>query len=204
MKKSSVPCRSVRGGPKGAESSRQLLLDLGVHLGLPKRASHAKIEPYLYGKRWNYCVIDLEQTLVLLRRAVRFVRLLSAKGGAEGAKILFVDSRGTFTEIIKQTAQKCGPSVQVITTRWIGGSLCRLANLPQAIFLLDGNEMVVREAHALCIPVIAIMDGEVCAQSAPRATHPAYPIPGNIDSEDVISFYCWTILSALKRQTATR
>ncbi len=66
------------------------------------------------------------------------------------------------------------------------GGIKEMGGLPDILFIIDTNKegIAVREANALRIPVVAILD----SNSAPDGI--AYPIPGNDDAMRAIHLYC--------------
>ncbi|MEI6650324.1 MAG: 30S ribosomal protein S2 [Candidatus Moraniibacteriota bacterium] len=64
------------------------------------------------------------------------------------------------------------------------GGIKNMRELPGAIVIADGKEaeLVIREAHAIGIPVVAIMDTNANAASV------EYPIPGNDDALSSLRF----------------
>lgn len=98
----------------------QQLLDSGIHLGHKKYNVNQNIYPYLYGIRNSFCIFNLEQTLFLFKRALRFVTSLTSKRGV----ILFscispIKFLKRFTFFIsKKSNQQC-----YVNSRWEGGVL---------------------------------------------------------------------------------
>src|SRR5918912_1149450 len=73
------------------------------------------------------------------------------------------------------------------------GGIKEMGGLPDILFVIDTNkeEIAVREANTLRIPVVAILD----SNSAPDGI--AYPIPGNDDAMRAIHLYCELAASAV-------
>ncbi len=65
------------------------LLEAGVHFGHHTRRWNPKMAPYLFGVRNNVHIIDLQQTVPLLDRALRAIRDVVAAGG----RVLFVGTK---------------------------------------------------------------------------------------------------------------
>jgi len=78
------------------------------------------------------------------------------------------------------------------------GGIANMAKVPDIIFIIDTNieELAVKEAQKLNIPIVAIID----TNSNPVGIN--YPIPGNDDARRAINLYCelikQTILDAQK------
>src|ERR1700726_4663964 len=66
------------------------------------------------------------------------------------------------------------------------GGIKEMGGLPDVLFVIDTNkeDIAVREANTLRIPVVAILD----SNSSPDGI--AYPIPGNDDAMRAIHLYC--------------
>jgi hypothetical protein len=90
----------------GATNSLTLtsLLAANLHLGhKPRHLSHYML-PYIYGERSGIHIINLEHTLVAMRRAMNVVREISTRGGA----ILFVGTRLGIHKVAVDAARKSG------------------------------------------------------------------------------------------------
>ncbi len=73
------------------------------------------------------------------------------------------------------------------------GGIKEMGGQPDAIFVIDTNkeEIAIKEANTLGIPVIAIID----SNSTPEGVN--FPIPGNDDALRAIELYCDLISSAI-------
>lgn len=73
------------------------------------------------------------------------------------------------------------------------GGIKEMGGQPDAIFVIDTNkeEIAIKEANTLGIPVIAIID----SNSSPMGVN--FPIPGNDDAQRAIELYCDLISSAV-------
>jgi small subunit ribosomal protein S2 len=73
------------------------------------------------------------------------------------------------------------------------GGIKEMGGLPDILFVIDTNkeEIAVREANTLRIPVVAILD----SNSSPDGI--AYPIPGNDDAMRAIQLYCDLVSSSV-------
>jgi len=72
------------------------------------------------------------------------------------------------------------------------GGIRDMGGLPDVMFVIDTNkeELAIKEANVLGIPVIAILD----SNSNPQGI--AFPVPGNDDASRAIRLYCEAIASA--------
>jgi len=72
------------------------------------------------------------------------------------------------------------------------GGIRDMGGLPDVMFVVDSNkeELAIKEANVLGIPVVAILD----SNSNPQGI--AFPVPGNDDASRAIRLYCEAIASA--------
>ena len=198
------------------------LLEAGVHFGHQAKRWNPKMKPYILAERTGVHIIDLDQTLELLNRALAFVR-----GVAEaGREVLFVGTKKQAQIPIAEQAIRSGQPY--VAERYIGGMLTNfqtilpriqyfkdlaarveetpeeersgkdwfalmreyqklrrnfagiteMERLPGALFVIDPKreELLVREANRLKIPVVALTD----TNCDPDVVD--YVIPGNDDA----------------------
>ena len=93
------------------------LLEAGVHFGHHTRRWNPRMASYLYGVRNQVHIIDLQQTVPMLDRALRAVRDVTAAGG----RVLFVGTKRAAAEHVAESAKRCGQ--YYINHRWLGGTL---------------------------------------------------------------------------------
>ncbi|MBI3798230.1 MAG: 30S ribosomal protein S2 [Deltaproteobacteria bacterium] len=206
------------------------LLEAGVHFGHQTSRWDPKMKPYIFGARNGIHIIDLQQTVVMLREACRVVRELAAQGG----QFLFVGTKKQAQEVIREEAERC--SMFYVNNRWPGGMLTNfhtirksierlkkldemleatavaealtkreilelsrerdklqaslggiktMRKLPDALFIIDTRkeEIAVKEAHKLGIPVVAPVD----TNCDPDAV--TYKVPGNDDAIRAIRLF---------------
>ncbi len=72
------------------------------------------------------------------------------------------------------------------------GGIRDMGGLPDVMFVIDSNkeELAIKEANVLGIPVVAILD----SNSNPQGI--AFPVPGNDDAARAIRLYCDAIANA--------
>ena len=99
-----------------AFSMRQLL-EAGVHFGHNTRRWNPKMAPYLFGVRNGIHIIDLQQTVPLLHQAMVAVREVVANGG----RVLFVGTKRQATDMVSESAKRCGQ--YYVNHRWLGGMM---------------------------------------------------------------------------------
>ncbi|MSP68056.1 MAG: 30S ribosomal protein S2 [Alphaproteobacteria bacterium] len=97
--------------------SMRQLLESGAHFGHQTRRWNPKMEPYLFGARNGVHIIDLQQTVPLLQRALQAVRDIVSNGG----RVLFVGTKRQAQQPISDEAKRCGQ--YFVNHRWLGGML---------------------------------------------------------------------------------
>ena len=122
------------------EFTLRQLLEAGVHFGHHTRRWNPSMGPYLFGVRNQVHIIDLQQTVPLLDRALRAVRDVTAAGG----RVLFVGTKRAAAEYVADAAKRCGQ--YYVNHRWLGGTLTNwktitgsIKRLRQIEELLSGN-----------------------------------------------------------------
>ena len=93
------------------------LLETGVHFGHHTRRWDPRMKSYIFGVRNNIHILDLQQTVPLLHRALQAVRDTVARGG----RVLFVGTKRQAAETIAETATRSGQ--YFVNHRWLGGML---------------------------------------------------------------------------------
>src|SRR6187549_4131328 len=107
--------------------SMRQLLEAGVHFGHHTRRWNPAMGPYLYGVRNQVHIIDLQQTVPLLDRALRAVRDVTAAGG----RVLFVGTKRAAAEYVADAARRCGQ--YYVNHRWLGGTLTNWKTISNSI-----------------------------------------------------------------------
>lgn len=103
------------------------MLQAGVHFGHRTRYWNPKMASYIFGERQGIHIINLEKTLPLFQQAVKAVANLAAKRG----RILFVGTKFTAQEIMKEEAMRCG--MPYVNYRWLGGMLTNYKTIRNSI-----------------------------------------------------------------------
>ncbi|MFL1460833.1 30S ribosomal protein S2 [Roseococcus sp. DSY-14] len=99
------------------EVSLRQLLEAGVHFGHHTRRWNPRMAPYIFGVRNQVHILDLQQTVPLMERALRQVRDTVAGGG----RVLFVGTKKAAAEYVAEAATRCGQ--YYVNHRWLGGML---------------------------------------------------------------------------------
>ena len=125
------------------------LLEAGVHFGHHTRRWNPKMEPYIFGKRNNIHIINLEKTVPMLYEALEAIQSIAKNGG----KFLFVGTKRSASDLIAQAANDCGQ--YYVNHRWLGGmltnwetvskSIKKLKNLEERITSGDINNLTKKE-----------------------------------------------------------
>lgn len=184
--------------------SMKQLLEAGVHFGHQTRRWNPKMKNYIFTKRNDIHIFDLQKTLVGIEKSYEFTRSTVSTNG----DILFIGTKKQAQDAIKEEATRC--EMPYVNNRWLGGTLTNfqtiqsrikrlkelevmeangtlqkllkkeaqallkekekleknfggmknLTKLPAAIFVVDSKkeEIAIKEARRLNIPVIAIID----------------------------------------------
>jgi small subunit ribosomal protein S2 len=103
------------------------LLEAGVHFGHHTRRWNPQMGSYIFGVRNGIHIIDLEQTVPMLHRALQQVRDVVAGGG----RVLFVGTKRQAQEPVAEAAKKCGQ--YFVNHRWLGGMLTNFKTISQSI-----------------------------------------------------------------------
>ncbi|MGI9297732.1 MAG: 30S ribosomal protein S2 [Gammaproteobacteria bacterium] len=97
-------------------SIRELML-AGAHFGHRTRFWNPQMADYIYGAYYSTHVINLDRTLVGLKKAAEFAHSVSAESGT----VLYVCAKTVAGEVIADQAEKVG--MPFVTHRWLGGML---------------------------------------------------------------------------------
>ncbi|KAF5386806.1 hypothetical protein D9615_001851 [Tricholomella constricta] len=169
-----------------AQATTSALLASGAHFGHAATRMNPNFVPYAYGTRSGITIIDLDQTLPMLRRAANLVRAVAYAGG----QIIFIGTRPDLRPVVQKAAERLGPQGFHVGDRWLPGTLTNKIPLfgldvvkntkvvPDLVVLLNplANMNAIRECAIEHVPTIGIVDSNV----DPRIV--MYPIPANDES----------------------
>jgi small subunit ribosomal protein S2 len=189
-----------------AESTVRQLMDAGVHYGHTTQIWHRQMLPFIYGRRGGIHIINLEHTLVYLRRAMNVTREIALRGGT----ILFVGNRPFLSDILTQAARLCNQFY--VNRPWLEGCLSnhqqtlRSASAdgtliqPDLIVVLDmlSSDACLKEANSLSVPTIGLVDTDCNPDLV------TYPIPGNDDSTASVQLIAAMLANAAREGTLQR
>ena len=107
------------------------LLEAGVHLGHKTLRWNPKMKKYIFGRRDSIHIIDLTQTVELIKIAMEKVfETISNRG-----KILFVSTKKQASENIASIAKETDQ--YYVNHRWLGGMLTNWGTISNSIKKLD-------------------------------------------------------------------
>ncbi|UQY80102.1 30S ribosomal protein S2 [Candidatus Hepatincola sp. Av] len=115
------------------------LLENGVHYGHHTRRWNPKMAPYIYGTYNNIHIINLQKTAPMLHKALQQIKKVAATDG----RILFVGTKSQASEIIKESAERCGQ--YYVNHRWLGGMLTNWKTISNSITKLDELDKKIAE-----------------------------------------------------------
>lgn len=103
------------------------LLEAGVHFGHQTHRWNPKMSRYIFGVRNGIHIIDLEQTVPMLHRALGAVREIVSSGG----RVLFVGTKRQASSPVTEAARRCGQ--YYVNHRWLGGMLTNWSTISISI-----------------------------------------------------------------------
>lgn len=115
------------------------LFEAGAHFGHRTRFWNPKMAPYIYGKRGDIHIIDLEQTVVMLDDALNFLSTVVANGG----RVMFVGTKRSASEAIEKAAVRC--SMPYVNFRWLGGMLTNFKTIRASLRRLEEIERMAED-----------------------------------------------------------
>jgi small subunit ribosomal protein S2 len=130
---------------KNVKCTIRELLDAGVHFGHRKNYWNPKMAPYLYGIRNGIHIIDLQQTFILLHRALNKLREVAASNG----RVLFVGTKAQASEIVEDYSKRCGQ--YYVQHRWLGGMLTNWRTVSASIKTLSDYEKTLEDEKSLLV-----------------------------------------------------
>ncbi|MFH1546992.1 MAG: 30S ribosomal protein S2 [bacterium] len=113
--------------------SLQEMLEAGAHFGHKTSRWHPKMERYIFDTRNGIHIIDLTQTLELLKEAVEFLSNASMEGN-----ILLVGTKGQAATLVKNAGMDHG--ALYVSRKWPGGLLTNYKNIKKSVKKLMGFE----------------------------------------------------------------
>lgn len=115
------------------------MLEAGAHFGHQTRRWNPKMSKFIFGPRNGIHIIDLQQTVGLLRTAYNYIVDTVGSGG----KVLFVGTKKQAQEIISEEATRCGQ--HYVNNRWLGGMLTNFKTVKQSVDRLRAIEEMAKD-----------------------------------------------------------
>jgi small subunit ribosomal protein S2 len=103
------------------------MFEAGAHFGYDKSRRHPSVSKFIFGRKDNFEIFDLEKTLEKLETAKAFAK----KIGSEGRQILFVGGKKEAQNAIKAAAEKI--DMPYVNGRWIGGTLTNFEEIRKRV-----------------------------------------------------------------------
>jgi len=118
------------------------LLEAGVHFGHQTHRWNPKMKDFIYGEHNNIHIIDLSQTMGMLKNALGAVREVTQSGG----RILFVGTKRQASETISESASQCAQ--YYVNHRWLGGTLTNWRTISNTIARLKSIQETLDEEES--------------------------------------------------------
>ncbi|WP_043888454.1 30S ribosomal protein S2 [Methylophaga thiooxydans] len=135
-----------------AKTTMRQMLEAGVHFGHQTRYWNPKMGQFIFGKRNNIHIINLEQSLPLFNDALNFVSKLASQKG----RILFVGTKRAAQDAIREDAERAG--MPYVNRRWLGGMLTNYQTVRQSIKRLDAIQEMMESGKTEGLKKKEILD----------------------------------------------
>ena len=139
--------------------SMKQLLEAGVHFGHQTSRWNPKMKPYIFGARNGIHIIDLQQTVRMVKDVCVQVRDMIVAGG----HVLFVGTKKQAQDSVREEAERCGMSY--VHHRWLGGTLTNFQTVRQSIDRLKKLEEMANDPKV----VEALTKKEMLSHNRERA-----------------------------------
>jgi len=103
------------------------LLSTGAHFGHVTRKWHPEYAPYILMEKNGIHIINLDETVRKLDKALSYVSKVAKKNG----EFLFVGTKKQARDIIQEEADRCG--MFYVVERWLGGTLTNFSTIKKSI-----------------------------------------------------------------------
>jgi small subunit ribosomal protein S2 len=117
-----------------ANVTMRQMLEAGMHFGHQTRYWNPKMANFIFGERNKIHIINLEKTLPMFNDSMNFLGKMVANGG----KVMFVGTKRSARDSIREEAQRCG--MPYVNYRWLGGMLTNFKTVKQSIKRLKDLE----------------------------------------------------------------
>jgi small subunit ribosomal protein S2 len=122
-----------------ANVTMRQMLEAGMHFGHQTRYWNPKMANYIFGERNKIHIINLEKTLPMFNDSMNFLGKMVANGG----KVMFVGTKRSARDSIREEAQRCG--MPYVNYRWLGGMLTNFKTVKQSIKRLKDIEAMAED-----------------------------------------------------------
>jgi len=112
------------------------LVEAGVHYGHQSRKWHPRMKPFILEKRGRVHLINIEQTVLQMEEAAKFLSDLASKR----KKILFVGCKRQAQDAVREAAEACKQFY--VNNRWLGGTLTNMETIKKSIERLKYLERI--------------------------------------------------------------
>ncbi len=123
--------------------NQETLIKSGAHFGHLTRRWHPNMEPFIFTKKYNTHIIDVNTTLQCIHQAGEAIQTMVAKG----KKILFVATKKEIAKTVEVEAQKV--MMPYVTERWLGGMLTNFITVQSSIKKLVYLDKIFRDKKLL-------------------------------------------------------
>ena len=110
------------------------LLSTGAHFGHVTSKWNPNYKPFILMEKNGVHIINLDQTMLYLDKALSFIHSLAKKKG----EFLFVGTKKQARDIVQQEADRC--SMFYVVERWLGGTLTNFSTIKKSIKRLHSLE----------------------------------------------------------------
>jgi len=120
-----------------ADISLKQMMEAGVHFGHQTKRWNPSMKKYIFTNRNGISIIDLNQSVTMLRKAIKFAYDLGTNGGT----VLFVATKTQARDIIVEEATKI--DMPYVIERWLGGMMTNFETVRKSVarlLELDGME----------------------------------------------------------------
>lgn len=94
------------------------LINKKVHIGQHKKYLNTEMRPYVFGYLNDFCIINLNHTIIQLRIALKIIYDTISNGG----HVTIIGTKNSYLDHVELFANNIGMSY-VASTKWLGGAL---------------------------------------------------------------------------------
>ena len=115
------------------ELSLEAMLKAGVHFGHEKAYWNPKMSRYIFGVRNGVHIIDLEKSLELFEKALKYIDEIAEKKGM----MLVVGTKNQAKKLVRDVSEKM--DMPYVNDRWLGGTFTNFNFIKNRIRFLINN-----------------------------------------------------------------